>query len=215
MSFTLNAIFSLSIVLSVLIGWIRFRRTDPAFLPILLLVTLAALNEVISLITSYYYHNNVNNFNAFQLIEALLLTWQFLKWGLFEGNKGFYYLLQGVFAGIWVTENILLRGEFSSYFVIAHSFIIVILSINQINKVAMKESTSVFKHPVALICIALITYFTYAILIETFWLVGFYNQRQFRLKIFEILSYINLVTNLLFAYAFLWIPMRPQYIMQS
>lgn len=58
MSFTLNAIFSLSIGLSVLIGWIRFYKTDPAFFPFLLLVSVGFANEVISIVLALYKHSN-------------------------------------------------------------------------------------------------------------------------------------------------------------
>jgi hypothetical protein len=215
MSFTLNAIFSLSIGFSVIIGWIRFRKTEPAFLPFLLLVSFGFLNEIISIGFASRGRANIVNFNVFQLAESLLLGWQFLRWGFFGKREGRYYLLQGFFIVSWMIESIYLKGEFISYFVILHSFIIVIMSIHTINGIAMKESTSLFRHPVSLICIGLIAYFTYAILVEAFWIAGFSHQREFRLKIYEIMSYINLVTNLVFAFAFLWIPMKPQYIMQS
>lgn len=214
MSFTLNAIFSLSIGLSVLTGWIRFYKTDPAFFPFLLLVSIGFVNEGISILLAVYRHSNTINLNIYQLAEALLLTWQFLKWGLFEKRKKLYFGLQVFFITGWLAENLVLPREVDSYFIILHSFVIVIMSIHALNGVVLKETTPLFKHPVSLICTGLILFFTYAILVEVFWTVNFYNQRQFRLKIFEVLSYINLITNLVYATAFLCIPMRPQYIMR-
>lgn len=215
MSFTLNAIFSLSVGLSVVIGWIRFGKTDPAFFPFLLLVTVSLLNEIISLVLALKRYPNIINFNIFQLVESLLLMWQFFKWDMFGKRKKLYYAFQCFFVGSWLVESIAWNKEFNSYFVIVHAFIIVIMSIHTLNGVAMRESTSLFKHSVALLCMGLLAYFTYAVLVEAFWIVGFNHQRMFRLKIFEILSYINLMTNIIFAYAFLWIPMKPQYIMRS
>jgi hypothetical protein len=215
MSFTLNAIFSLSVGLSVVIGWIRFGKTDPAFFPFLVLVTVSLLNEIISLVLAFNRYPNIINFNTFQLIESLLLTWQFLRWDLFGKRKKLYYALQCSFVACWLVESIAWGKEFNSYFIIVHAFIIVIMSIHTLNGVAMRESTSLFKHPVALLCMGLMAYFTYAVLVEAFWIVGFNHQRLFRLKIFEILAYINLMTNLIFAFAFLWMPMKPQYIMRS
>lgn len=215
MSFTLNAIFSLSIGFSVLIGWIRFRKTDPAFLPFLILVSIAFINEVTGIVLALNHYSNIISFNSFQLIESILLTWQFLKWGFFERHQRRYYALQSFFIVSWVIESVWLSTEFISYFIIVHAFIMVMMSIHTLNGVAMKESTGLFRHPVSLICMGLVIYFTYAILVETFWIVGVNDQKVFRLKIYEVLSYINLITNLVFAFAFLWVPMRPRYIMQS
>jgi hypothetical protein len=215
MSFELNAIFSLSIGLSVLIGWMRFPKTDPAFLPFLILVSVAFANEITSILFAINHYTNIINFNSFQLIESVLITWQFSRWGFFGKHKTAYWLLQIFFVLSWIAEMIAVPAEFNSYFVIVHSFIIVMMSVHCLSGIAAKESTSLFRHPVSLICMGLIIYFTYALLVECFWIVGFNHQRVFRLKIYEIMGYINLVTNLVFAFAFLWIPMKPQYIMQS
>jgi hypothetical protein len=215
MSFELNAVFSLSIVVSVVIGWVRFHKTDPAFLPLLLYLSLGFINECIGIVLAYRGHYTVISYNVFGLIETVLLTWQFLKWGLFGQRKRSYYFLQAGIIVLWVVESVFLSIKtFNSYFVIGHSFLLVMMSITTINMVALKETTALFKQPVFIFCLALIFFFTYAILVEAFWLVGLSNQRTFRLKIFEILSYINFLTNLLFAFGYLWVPMRPRYILR-
>jgi hypothetical protein len=216
MSFELSALFSLSIGISVIIGWARFFKTDPAFLPFLLLVTLAFTNEIISYFSVKYGYTNIINFNTFQLFESLLLTWQFMKWGLFDKRKWVYYLFQLFFILSWIGETALtLNQNFYSYFIIVHSFIIIMMSISMINRIVLNEIIPLIKHPVFLICIGLICFFTYAALVECFWIVGFNAQRLFRLKIYQIMAYINLITNIIFALAFLWVPMRPRYIMRS
>lgn len=216
MSFELNAIFSLSVGISVIIGWIRFYKTDPAFFPFLLLVTIAFFNEAVSFILAEYGYTNIINFNTFQLFESLLLAWQFLKWGLFGKRRTLCFLLQALFSACWIIESLITLNEaFYSYFIIVHSFVIVMMSISMINHIALKETTPLMKHPVFLICIGLIAYFIYAMLVESFWIVGLNDGRLFRLRIYEIMAYINLITNIIFAFAFIWVPMRPQYIMRS
>jgi hypothetical protein len=215
MSFELNAIFSLSISLAVVIGWVRFRRIDPAYLPFLVLLTIGCLNEAISIVLMEHGFTNIINFNTFKLIESLLLTWQFLKWGLFEKRKVLYTGLQVIFILSWLAEiGVHSIRSFNSYFIILHSFLLVMMSISMINLIVLKETTPLWKQPVFLICMGLIAYFTYAIFVEAFWIVGLNHRRLFRLKIFEIMAYINLLTNLIFAFAFLWIPMRPRYILR-
>lgn len=215
MSFWMNTIFSLTIGTGALIGWFRFSKTDPAFLPFLLLLSLGFINEAISLILVLTHRSNILNFNFFSLIESFLMALQFLKWGLFEESKKLYYTVQILFVAGWTAENFIHSFySFNSYFVIGHSFLLLMMSISMINVVVLKFSNPLFQQPIFLICIGLIIYFTYAILVEAFWIVGFNHQSAFRLKIYEIMSYINLFTNLLFGFAFLWIPMRPQYILR-
>lgn len=216
MSFELSAAFSLTIVFGAIIGWTRFQKTDPAFLPFLLLLSIGFVNEVTSILLMTYGHSNMINYNLFELVESILLTWQFLKWGLFEKMKKLYYLLQVVFVFLWAGENFIHSFQaFNSYFIIVHSFLFVMMGISMINRVSLKESTPLLKQPVFLICIGLIIYFDYAVLVEAFWVFGLNHSASFRLRVYAILAYINLFTNLIFALAFLWIPMRPRYILQS
>ena len=216
MSFELNAIFSLSIGLSMCIGWVRFYKTDPAFLPFLIYVSLGFANEVTGTVLAYKGYSNVISYNLFGLFESVLLTWQFWRWGLFFEHKRLYYFLQVMYVVGWVAEIMITSvHSFNSYFVIVHSFVLVMMSISMINRIVLNETTSLFRQPVFIFTLALIIYFTYAILVEAFWIVGFNHKRMFRLRIYEILSYINLLTNLLFALAFVWIPTKPRYILQS
>ncbi|MEI9912224.1 MAG: hypothetical protein WDO71_22780 [Bacteroidota bacterium] len=104
---------------------------------------------------------------------------------------------------------------YNSYFIIVHSIIIVLMSINLINRLLFSVSRSLGRNPVFLICMGMAVYFTYAVLVEAFWVYGLNQSPSFRLGIYEILSYINLFTNLFFGFASLWMPLKPQYIMRS
>lgn len=215
MSFELNAAFSLSIVIGAAIGWSRFKRADPAFFPFLLLLTVGLVNEVISIVLIVTVHGNVFNYNLYELAEALLLTWQFLKWGLFKGGRWLYYFLQAVFVVLWVVENFIHSfEEFNSHFIMVHSFLLVMMSISMINRVSLRETLPLWRQPVFLICIGQVIYQDYAALVEAFWIFGLNYSDGFRSRIYEIHSYINLFTNLLFAFAILWVPTKLRYILQ-
>jgi hypothetical protein len=216
MSFDFNALLSLSIGLGAVIGWIRFYKTDPAYLPFLLLLSLGFINEVLSIILGYNGYSNVINFNLFNLLESFFLTWQFKEWGLFDKYRKLYYFLLALFLVLWLCETLFTSlHSFASWFSIVHAFVFVMLSINMIIIVSLYDTTPFYRQPVFLICLGLIIFFTYAMLVEGFWIVGFTHKELFRLKVYQIMSYINFFTNLLFAFAFLWIPMRPRYIMES
>jgi hypothetical protein len=216
MNFETSAIFSLTIGTSVIIGWARFYKTDPAFYPFLLLLTIGFINEITSFLLVKNGFANYYNYNIFKLLESLLLTWQFHKWGLFTHSRKLYYSLQGLFFTSWFIETFFHSSiqTFNSYFIITQSAIIVVMSVHMINLIVFNGYNSIIKQPAFLICAALILYFTYSILVEAFWLYGLNKSKPFRLKIFEIMAYVNVTCNLIFTIAFLWIPLRPRYIMR-
>ncbi len=161
-------------------------------------------------------YSNIINYNIFSLAEALLITWQFKRWRLFERQQFLYYLLQAVFIITWCVENFLVRKfeTFNSYFTIEHSIIIVLMSIEMFNRVIFKEPVRLWRNPVFLICIGMMMFFIYALLIEAFWIYGLNQTNDFRISVYEILTYINLLTNLLFALATIWIPMKQEYLLR-
>lgn len=216
MSFWLNALFSLSVGIGVIIGWVRFRRTDPAFLPFLLLLSLGLVNELLSMYLMYSGKSNAINYNLFALGEALLVLWQFSRWGLFEGHRAVYiFLLLVTLAGCAAEWLFYSNGRiYNSHFIIGYSLVIVLMSILMINRLLFSVTGSLLREPVFLICAGFCIYFSYTVLVEAFWLYGLNHSKQFRLGIYAILSYINLFTNLLYAYALLWTPLKQRYIMQ-
>ncbi|MGN6533241.1 MAG: hypothetical protein ACTHK0_15970, partial [Ginsengibacter sp.] len=66
--------------------------------------------------------------------------------------------------------------------------------------------------PIFFIGTGLIVYYTFKIFIEAFLLYGLEAGQAFYKRLFVILAWINLFTNLLFAYAILCIPKKIYYI---
>lgn len=217
MSFLTNALFSLSIAIGAVIGIVRYKKVDNTFLPFLLLLWIGLFNEVLSIILIKAKFSNAVNYNIFSLLEAVLILIQFRNWDLFRKKYPlFIFLLIGL-ALFWFLENFIFYSirSFNSWFTITHSFIIVIISITMLNKLVFEESGNLLYNSIFLICIAMIIYFSYAALIEIFWVFGLQETIQFRMKIIMILEVINLFTNLIFALAALCIPMKQRYIMLS
>lgn len=216
MTYELNAALSLSIGFAAVISWVRFKKTDPAFLPFTLFVTCGLVNELISIALMQAGYYNAVNYNLYALAEALLLTWQFRRWGLFA-RRWLYLSLQVLYVvSFWIEWLLKFNAMvFLSYFLILHSFAIVLMSITQINRLLFSVYKSILTHPQFLICMALVVFFTYMILVEAFWVYGLNRSTPFRLRIYEILAYVNLFTNLLFAFASLCTPLKLRYIMRS
>ncbi|MFC0776018.1 hypothetical protein [Terrimonas alba] len=215
MSFLTNAVFSMSVGIAAIIGWIRIKKTDLAYLPFVLLMGAGFVNELTSFALVSKGYSNSSSFNLYSLTAALLLGWQFYRWGLFR-SKQIYFLLQTLFISGWLAELYFTRKEhlFVSYFIIGYSFIIVFLSIEQINREIFPLKRKLYLHPGFLICMGLLIFYTYSVMVEAFWIYGLNKSSFFRIRIYEILAYINLFTNLLFAFALLWIPLKTQYILR-
>jgi len=213
MSSLLIDIFRFSIVIAAVIGWIRIKKIDPAYYPFIYCLWIGALNECISsVIVELGYYSSVNN-NIYVLLESLLISWQFRKWGLFQASR---YLFTGIITILclfWITENFFISKiiYISSYFRIFYSFIIALFSIHTINWLIIRERKSILKNSIFLICIGFVIYFTYKILVEAFWVYGLNNGSNFRQKVYDIMVYINLFSNLIYALAVLWMPAKQRF----
>lgn len=215
MSYFLNELFSYSILIAVLFSLIKRNVFDKKFQPFLFFIWAGLLSEILSSLMILKGFSNAAVTNVYVLIEAFLITWQFKNWGLFNKvNKWFYGILI-IFLCVWITENFIISKitQFSSYFRIVYSFAVVLMSISMINRIILIERKSLIKNPVFIICLTFIIYFTYKVLLEIFWLYGLNSSRDFRVSVYNVLKYINLFANLIYALAILWIPRKREYML--
>jgi hypothetical protein len=205
------------IALAALIGWLRFKSMVPVFLPVLILATLAGSNEYLSKLLINSGQSNALNTNIYSFIEALLIVWQFERWNLFRKTKKWLYAIIIVLFAIWIYETWILYApaKFSSYFIVAYSFITVLLSISYINTLIGVEMSSIIRNPAFILCIGFIVFYSYSILIELFYLYGLSSSTKFAYSIFNLHKYFNFFLNLTFILAFIWIPRKHKFIQLS
>ena len=213
MNYTLIVIFSFSISFAAIIGWIRFARINPIHYPFLYCIWIGLFNEIISyFVTRAGYSNAVNN-NIYVLVESILIAWQFKSWGIFQRNRYLFWLIVLLFSSVWLVENFIV-GKITyiiSYFRITYSFVIVLMSIHLINALIVRERKTLLKNSTFLICMGFVLYYTYKVLVEVFWVYGLNSGPNFRMRIYDILAYINLLSNLIYGLAFLWIPKKQRF----
>jgi hypothetical protein len=217
MVITLVLIMSFSVLVPAVIGWVRFKRIHPTFYPFIFCLWIGSLNEGISYLTSKLQHSNAINNNVYVLVEGVLLLWQFEKWGNFLGKRGFFLFYAGLFTIAWLLDNFLISKitHFSSYYRILYSAIICLMSINYINLIIVRERKNLVRNSAFLICAGFIIFYTYKVMVETFWLYGLNNGSGFRTNVYLILAYINLLTNCIFTLAVAWIPERQRFSLPS
>lgn len=217
MDFNLVVILSFSISIPAIIGWIRYLKINPAYYPFIHCIWIGSLNEIISFtLIQNGYHSSINN-NLYALIESLLIVWQFKKWKLFDLSKNLYFLIVSSYIGVWFIEHLIIHDIYysTSYFRVFYSFVIVLMSINVINRLITEEKENILTNSIFLICIAFVLYYTYYILIMSFWYYGLNFNESFLMKVSSIMPFVNLLSNLLFALAFLWIQPKKRFSLPS
>src|SRR5579864_4304460 len=127
MSHALRLVFSFSILLAAVVGFVRYRKVTADDRPFFLIVWVALISEVMGeIFTSTIKSTSVNN-NIYVLIEALLYTWLFFRWSIPSPRKNRLYLLQGFIFVVWILDNLILNKltHTNSIFRIVSSFIMV------------------------------------------------------------------------------------------
>lgn len=207
--------FNFSIVFGVVIGWIRFHKTDPAFLPFLVLLTAGLINEVLSFVLIMNDSENMTNRSVYRALEAYLIMWQLARWGLFAGKSIRLWTIIALLTICWVAEMALTRSGsvYAPYCNILVALLVVILCIEKIGDVVWSDNQPLWRSPVFLICSAFVFYNVYAILVEVFLLFGVDQSTHFNIEVYFLMVIINLFVNLILTWAILCLPKRAKYFM--
>jgi hypothetical protein len=199
-----------SIFFAAFIALYRFRKLSSEWLPVMLLVSLAAVNEVISI-----YHirhkegTNINN-NIYVLLEALLILWHFKKAGIFTYGPRIFIVLFYCTLFTWAMEIFFISGLDKWYpmFRILSAMMVVGICIYYINILAVFSRSALYKDAHFIIAIAFLLFFSAKVITEIFWISGQHGSIVFQVNIFDIFLYINLFVNILYAIALLCIPAK-------
>ena len=202
-------LISQSVLLPIIAGLIRFRRLDKGYQPFLLLLFIGFAVEIISFILMNQFNTgNAVPLNLYRLIEWTLLAWQFHTWGFMRQKKNIFYSLLGLGTAIWATEVLILGriNELGPYFLFFYSFIIVLLSVNEINFMITHYNRNLFRNPKFLICIGFIIYFIYMIVDNWAYEMDKTGVSSISVTISFWFGYVNALVNIMYAIAFLLVP---------
>lgn len=151
------------------------------------------------------------NSNVYILLEYLTILWQFALW---KRSLVWLYLVSGG-AGVlvWLTDNLILHSiaDNNSIFRLFSSLIIVMFSVDQFNRFVVYEPGLLGRNSKFLICTGFILFFSCKAFLESFNLFDVGFSTAFFVRLFLILSVINLFSNLIYAYAILCIPKKQEF----
>ncbi|MEI6265298.1 MAG: hypothetical protein WCP74_09325 [Sphingobacteriia bacterium] len=210
MNYFILRILSFSVGIGALLSLIRWKHIHPKDYFFIAYLWAGTFNEIISTITIKLYRTNAIPSNIYELVASILLVCQFNNWQLFGSNKQICKWIIGGLSIFWLWENFVHGSifQFGPYYRISFSFMIVLMAIHMINLLILQQEIAISKNHVFLICFSFVLFFTTKILVEIFYLYGLNGSKDFKKFIYDIISYINLLTNILYAIAILWIPKK-------
>jgi hypothetical protein len=204
-------LLSMTVLFPFISGLVRVRRISRLYRPFLLLIALGVLTEIITFIAINYFRTNYVVINIYSLTECLLIIAQFYYWRYHSRTRRWYPYFGILCIGIWIWENLLYRdilGEIGSIFRVSEAFILVILSINEINYLLINDNRSLLKNARFLICAGFLVYFLYQILLEGSIYISSQQKSPIINQIIKVSSYINAFVNIIYGIAVWYIPKR-------
>lgn len=190
-----NVFFLLNAVLAIY----RWNRVDGQHRPFLAYL-------VVSMAFAFQQHftNWHINFSAslFVLCEGLLLLWSLNSWRYLDRHRQLFLPLMALFGFVWMVEMLWLWDIRATilYYRVVYSFVLVLVAINGMNSDIVRYKGNLLRHSSFLVAGAIVLYFTYNVLLESFYIAGIEGPS------FGIKRVFKLVSLIIFTLAVLWIP---------
>ncbi len=214
MGYAIVVIMSFSILPASLAGILKFRQVEAIYYPILILLAFGLDNEMLSSFLIFNGYSNAVNSNIFLLIEVIFILWQFKCWGLYDEYSVLvpYIMIALVLCWLFIyrkPEHLLV---FLPLFRYLASGLIVIMSMLMIIKLAITYNGPLLKFSIFLFSMGFCVYFSTCVLVEVLLQMDSTLSGELKDKIFRIGSIVNVICNLIYLIAVLWMPMKPRYI---
>ncbi|MEJ0106064.1 MAG: hypothetical protein WDO19_27475 [Bacteroidota bacterium] len=176
----------------------------------------ALTNEIISSISLSISGTNNSNYNIYGIAEAMLYMWLFKGWGHFSNKRRSYVFTISLLCIMWVTDNFILKHFWDTdyLYMVIYSFTLVFLAINEINLIVMNHRGGLLRDSRFLICMGIVIFFTYYVIIAIFNLLELNFSVIFYSNIYMVLQAVNILINLVYALAMIWAPRRQRFILQ-
>ena len=209
---SIEFILSMSIIFPLIIGIVRWKVIDSSYYPFLYNMLAGLMVEIIIKIL-----NNPTGItkavNIFSLIDFCLFAWLFHNWGLFNQNKRIFLIIifSACTAWVYITFFVTRFQHMNNPFMLIYSAALIFLSVTTFNKIVVQQRINIFTNARFWICIGIIIFYSFFILTRATDLstgVLKHVSRSFKDNLQLINTYSNLLVNLLYAVAVIWIPRK-------
>lgn len=199
-------------------GIIRFNKIDKSYYPFIYSVWASlSIEIVVRLLTiNRLPYDIIAVLNFYFIIDFTLFFLLFNNWKLFGYNKKVPVAIAAIALMLWVITTFLIAGGIyhsNYYFPILYSFALIFFSVTAINKFIVNERGNIFKNARFWICLGLIIFYTFFIVTNTTWATVFHfrTSKGFNRSLHEINVFSNLLVNIMYAIAVLWIPRKKDF----
>jgi hypothetical protein len=209
-SYSFMFISAYSILIPFSLGVWKFRHLSSTLYPFIFFIFLNTANEFLASFLLHNHYTTSVNYNIYYLLEALILTCQFRKWGIFGNKRLFFCLTVLLFVSVWIIESFITKVylTLNSYYIIFYSFILVMMSIKAICMCNKDDHSDILFRPMFIICCTFILFYSNTIVIDTFSAYSLKTSKAFRWRMLNILHFINIVCNFLYFFAILQLPKK-------
>jgi hypothetical protein len=170
-------------------------------------------NEIMSQLVVLVFNRMNANANVYVLVEFAFILFQFYKWNTRPISR--YLFLFCIGLGIWIVDNMVVNSisTINSIFRVSYSFIIVLLSLDQIGRLLLFERGSMFKNAIFLVCTGFLIFYGFKTCIEVFNILQLKFEADFYRNLWTLMGVFNIIANLIYALAILWMPKRREFIL--
>lgn len=207
----LFAFLNAMVAIPAIIAIVRFQLVKDFYFPFVLFIWIGCINEFLSIALAYTIGTSAANSNIYVLLEYILILIQFLKWNTISKLYAGILVTMGVI--VWLTDNVIINAisESNSIFRIFYSLIIVLCSIDQLNKLIINTQKHLLKYPVFLICINFLIFYSIKAFIEVFNAYRLDFGSRFNRNVFTSFYLVNFFSNIIYAIAILCIPKKQEF----
>ncbi len=198
--------------LGVIYAIIRKKRMGVYYRPFYVYMIVAFVFELLIKTIIHLGYKSPLISNCYVLIEFPIFLWLFYNWSS-RNNKIFFIGLFLAGVVIWIFDNLILNSIFqiNSYYRIYYSAVLILCSINQLNKVIFQDDITLWKNAVFLICVTSIVYYSYRIFIESLFLFQQEFSNDFFRGVYYIMVIVNFLAHLVYTLAVLCIPAKQEF----
>lgn len=204
---------NLLIALPAITAFARARYTARVFRSFYILLWLGLGNEILSWVLVYREGTNATSSNIYVLLEYFLLLKLFYGWE--QGRRRLYIACALFGLLVWITDNWLLHSllDNNSLFRAVYAFVLVLLSIDRINRLAVLEKARLFSNASFILCAGFLLYYCTRAFAEVFNLFPLQLDAHFYRALWWTLAFVNVLANLIFTGGILCIPRKEAFIL--
>ncbi len=209
---TVEFILSMSIIVPLSIGIVRWKVIDTSYYPFVYnLIAVLLVEVIIKLLNNST--DVVKTVNIFSLADFCLFAWLFHNWGLFNGNKKIFLLIITGALALWIYITFFVTGfgNMNNPYLLVYSAALIFFSVTTFNKIVVHQRINIFTNARFWICIGIIIFYSFFILTRATDLsTGVFRHvsKSFKDNLQLINTYSNFLVNLLYAVAVIWIPRK-------